>query len=58
MVFAISTGIRILEFLFFAGWIGSLLVILLSLIDYIRTYLMKEESVTPQPPVVQEPEGP
>ena len=56
MDFAISTGIRILEVLFFAGWIGSLLVILLSLIDYIRTYLIKDESVSSSP-AVQETEG-
>jgi hypothetical protein len=57
MDFAIATGIRILEVLFFAGWVGSLLVILLSLIDYIRTYLMKDESVSPPPPLIEEPES-
>jgi hypothetical protein len=56
MDFAISTGIRILEVLFFAGWVGSLLVILLSLTDYIRTYLIKDESVSSSP-AVQEIEG-
>lgn len=56
MDFAISTGIRILEVLFFAGWIGSLLVILLSLIDFIRTYLIKDESVSSSP-AVQETES-
>lgn len=57
MDFAISTGIRVLEVLFFAGWVGSLLVIVLSLIDYIRTYLNKDEPVSAPPPAMQEPES-
>jgi len=51
MDFLIATGIRILEFMFFAGWIGSILVILLSGIEDIETVLSKEESSPRQPPM-------
>ncbi len=55
MTTAISIGIRVLEVLFFVGSIGSLLVICLSLIDFVWTYIAKDE-VTSQPtPVSQEP---
>jgi hypothetical protein len=33
----IAIGIHILETLFFAGWVGSLLVIVLSAIEDVRT---------------------
>ncbi|MGZ4789520.1 MAG: hypothetical protein ACXVZV_03100 [Terriglobales bacterium] len=43
MDFLIATGIRILEFLFFAGWIGSLLVILLTGIEDIETAFSNDD---------------
>ncbi len=57
MTLLISIGIRILEILFFAGWIGSAVVILWSLIDYIAIFLRKDDSGTPPSPVIQEPTG-
>ena len=58
MDLVITTGIRILEVLFFAGWIGSLIVILWSLIDYIAIFFKKDETARPSPPVIQEPTAP
>jgi len=61
MDFVIATGIRILEFMFFAGWIGSLLVILLSGVEDFETILSKDEPSTrppSPPPVAQEPSTP
>ena len=49
MDFVTAIGIRVLEFLFFAGWIGSLLVILLSGIEDFETILSKE-TPDPRPP--------
>jgi len=61
MSFVISTGIRLLEFLFFAGWVGSLLVILLSGIEDVETVLGGDEP-EPRPPSpppdAQEPSTP
>lgn len=58
MDLVITTGIRILEVLFFAGWIGSLVVILWSLIDYIAIFLNSDEATEQPPPVIQEPHAP
>ncbi len=58
MDIVITAGIRILEVLFFAGWIGSLIVILWSLIDYIAIFLKKDETTQQSPPVVEEPHAP
>lgn len=58
MDFLAAAGIRILEFLFFAGWIGSLVVILLSGVEDFETILSKDnpEPRPPSPPpVAQEP---
>jgi len=55
MKLLITAGIRLLEFLFFAGWIGSLLVILLSGVEDVETVFSKDENSSPQhPTVVQE----
>ena len=54
MTSVIAIGIRALVVLFFFGSIGSLLVILLSLIDFVWTYVARDEVVSPPPPV-QEP---
>jgi len=57
MDFLITTGIRILEFLFFAGWIGSFLVILLSGIEDIETVLNHNDENPRQPaPPAGDPE--
>jgi len=62
MDFLASAGIRILEFLFFAGWIGSLLVILLSGVEDFETILSKDtpepRPPSPPPPVAEEPSTP
>ncbi|HVZ18006.1 MAG TPA: hypothetical protein VG897_12860 [Terriglobales bacterium] len=58
MNFAITIGVRILEVLFFAGWIGSAVVILWSLIDYIRIFMETDETIPQSPTVVQEPKTP
>lgn len=57
MEFSITIGIRILEFLFFAGWIGSLIVILLSGIEDIETIFSKDDDSgsAPMPPVQPAP---
>jgi len=57
MDFLIATGIRVLEFLFFAGWIGSLVVILLSGVEDIETIVRKDDgsSSQPMPPVSASP---
>ncbi len=49
MYFLISTGIRLLEFLFFAGWIGSLIVILLSGVEDVETIFSKDSGSSPPP---------
>ena len=49
MEFLMATGIRILEFLFFAGWIGSLLVILLSGVEDVETIFSKDDGSGPAP---------
>ena len=54
----ITIGIRILEVLFFAGWIGSAVVILWSLIDYIAIFTNKDETAPEAPPVGPGPAGP
>ena len=51
MTSATEIGIRILEVLFYAGSIGSMLVVLLSLIDFIWAYIREEEDVAQPPPV-------
>lgn len=61
MDFLAASGIRILEFLFFAGWIGSILVILMSGVEDVETILSRDkpEPRPPSPPpVVQEPSTP
>ena len=61
MSYLLAAGIRILEFLFFAGWIGSLLVILLSGVEDFETILSKDEpDLRPPspPPIAQEPLNP
>ncbi len=45
----ITIGIRILEFLFFAGWIGSLLVLLLAGYEDFRTVFDHEEQEQQEP---------
>jgi len=55
MNFAITIGIRTLEVLFFAGWAGSIVVILWSLIDYIAIFVKKDETVPQSPPVTPGP---
>jgi len=58
MMFLVTVGIRVLEFMFFVGWIGSLLVILLSGIEDLETVFEKDEpgSPPPSPPLsAQEP---
>jgi hypothetical protein len=52
MDLAITIGIRILEILFFAGWIGSAIVIVWSLIDYIAIFTRKNETDAESPPAV------
>lgn len=56
MDFLVTAGIRIIEFLFFAGWIGSVLVIVLSGIEDFETILSKDpvEPAPPSPPPDQE----
>ena len=58
MTSAIAIGIRVLEVLFFVGSIGSLLVIFLSLIDFVWTYIADNEVTSQSPPVSQEPGHP
>jgi hypothetical protein len=43
MEILVFTGIRVLEILFVIGWIGSLLVLLLSGIEDTRMLLEKDE---------------
>jgi hypothetical protein len=50
MTSAITIGIRILEALFYAGSIGSMIVVLLSLIDFVRAYIARDEEVSQPPP--------
>ena len=45
----LAAGIRVLEFLFFGGWIGSLLVIVLSGIEDMETIFDKNEPTSRQP---------
>jgi hypothetical protein len=58
MDLAITIGIRILEVLFFAGWIGSAVVILWSLIDYIAIFSKKDETVPESSPAAPGPAAP
>jgi len=51
MDWLIKVGIWVLEFLFFAGLIGSALVILLSGLEDIETILEKEEATPSQPDI-------
>lgn len=48
MNFLISIGIRILEVLFFAGWIGAAIVILITGVEDVETALGHDDS-EPQP---------
>ena len=42
----VRIGIRIIEFLFFAGWIGSLLVILMAGVEDIETIFSGKDEPT------------
>lgn len=42
----IKIGVRSLEVLFFAGWVGSLIVLLLSGFEDVRTALEEEPNET------------
>jgi hypothetical protein len=57
MNWLMTIGVRILEVLFFAGWIGSLLVVVLGLKDFILAGKDQDESGS-EPATTQEANHP